>query len=63
MNEQKPSLMTKVKSYLYQLKIVLRVTKKPTKQEFNTVLKVSALGTVIIGLIGFIIQIIKQLLF
>jgi len=54
--------MTKLKGFLYQCKIVLRVTKRPTKQEFNTVLKVSALGMVIIGLVGFIIQIAKQLL-
>jgi len=62
MEEQKPSLMQKIKSFLYQCKIVLRVTKKPTKQEFYTVLKVSAIGMVIIGAIGFIVQIIKQLL-
>jgi len=54
--------MQKLKSFFYQCMIVLRVTKKPTKQEFYTVVKVSALGIVIIGLIGFVIQMIKQLL-
>jgi protein transport protein SEC61 subunit gamma-like protein len=63
MEEQgKPSLMTKLKNFIYQCKIVLRVTKKPTKQEFYTVVKVSAMGIVIIGAIGFIIQVLNQLL-
>ena len=38
---------------------VLKVTKKPTTEEFKTVVKVCALGTVIIGLIGFFIQLIR----
>lgn len=58
----KPTLMTKLKSFIYQCKIVLRVTKKPTKQEFYTVVKVSALGIVVIGTIGFIIQVLNQVL-
>lgn len=42
---------------------VLKVTKKPTKEEFKTIVKVSALGMAIIGLIGFLILLIKQTLF
>ena len=61
--QQQQSLIEKFKSFLYQCRIVLRVTKKPTKQEFYTVVKVSALGIAVIGAIGFIIQIVKQLLF
>jgi len=56
MEEQKPSAFQKLKSYLHKCRIVLRVTKKPTKDEFYTIVKVSALGMVIIGLIGFVIQ-------
>ena len=62
MEAQKPSIMQSLKSYLYKCKIVLRVTKKPTKNEFYTIVKVSALGMVVIGLIGFVIQMAKQLL-
>jgi len=40
---------------------VLRVTKKPTKFEFKTIVKASGLGILIIGLIGFIIQMLGQL--
>lgn len=62
--EEQPniSLMGKLKNFIYKCKIVLRVTKKPTKEEYYTVVKVSALGMIIIGAIGFIIQIAKQLL-
>ena len=41
---------------------VLKVTKKPDKQEFLTITKVSALGMFFIGLIGFLIQMLKEVL-
>ncbi|MBR9676479.1 protein translocase SEC61 complex subunit gamma [Candidatus Woesearchaeota archaeon] len=41
---------------------VLRVTKKPSKVEYYTIVKVSGLGILAIGLIGFILTIAKQLL-
>ena len=61
--EEKPSFMTKAKRFGRECLRVLRVTKKPTKEEFKTIVKVSGLGILIIGLIGFLIQMIKQLLF
>ena len=42
---------------------VLKVTRKPDKVEFKTIVKVSGLGMILIGLIGFVITMIKQLLF
>lgn len=42
---------------------VLKITKKPTKEEFQVIVKVSGIGMIIIGMIGFIIQLIEQLLF
>ena len=42
---------------------VLKVTRKPSKLEFQTIVKASGLGMVIIGLMGFIITTLKQLLF
>ena len=42
---------------------VLKVTKKPSKLEFQTIVKASGLGMIIIGLLGFIITMLKQLLF
>jgi len=53
----------KFKEFVKECRRVLRITKKPTKEEFKTIVKVSGLGMIIIGLIGFIVQMIKQLFF
>ena len=57
-------------SWKYKLKIfvgecirVLKVTKKPTGPEFKTIFKVSGLGILVIGLIGFLLFVIKYGLF
>ena len=54
------NLLYKLKEFIRECKRVLRVTKKPTKEEFKTIVKVSAIGILLIGLIGFIIQFMKQ---
>jgi len=41
---------------------VLRITRKPTGEEFKTIVKISALGIAVIGLLGFALQVMKQLL-
>ncbi len=38
---------------------VLRVTKKPNSAEFKTIVKVSAAGMLLIGLVGFLVQMVK----
>ena len=53
----------RAKSFLLELMRVLRITKKPDAAEFKTIVKVSGLGILIIGLIGFIVQMIKILFF
>lgn len=53
----------KLKSFVLECMRVLRVTKKPDKYEFKTIVKASGLGILAIGLIGFIITMIRQLLF
>ena len=59
----------KIKEWWFQLKKfgkecrrVLKVTQKPNKEEFLTIAKVSALGMSIIGLIGFALSMIQQLI-
>ncbi|KYK26403.1 preprotein translocase subunit SecE [Euryarchaeota archaeon SM23-78] len=52
----------KLKNFWIQTKRVLRVTKKPDKQEFLTIVKVSGLGILVIGLIGFILSFINQII-
>jgi protein transport protein SEC61 subunit gamma-like protein len=52
----------KLKDFWIQCKRVMRITKKPNKEEFITIVKVSGLGILAIGLIGFIFHIINQLI-
>ncbi len=54
--------LIKLKSFILECRRVLRITRKPTKVEFKTIVKASALGMAIIGALGFLIHIIKQLL-
>lgn len=54
-SEQKVSLGTRLKSFAIQSKRVWHVLRKPTGAEFKTVSKVSAIGILIIGAVGFII--------
>jgi len=53
----------KIKTFILECIRVLRVTKKPTGYEFKTIVKVSALGMVLIGMLGFFIQMIKMIFF
>ncbi len=50
--------MFNLKSFFSQCTRVWKLLKKPTKTEFITVAKVSALGLSLIGLLGFIISIL-----
>ena len=61
--EQKPSKLYKIKRFGIECWRVLRITKKPDKEEFRTIVKASGLGIIIIGLIGFVLTILKQLFF
>ena len=57
------SYWVRFKSFLGECVRVLKVTRKPNKLEFKTIVKVSGLGMILIGLIGFVITMLKQLLF
>jgi protein transport protein SEC61 subunit gamma-like protein len=45
-----------------QIRRVLLVANKPDKEEFKLSIKITGLGFIIIGIIGFIIFIVSQLL-
>ena len=60
--EFKPSLGQRIKRFGRECIRVLKVTKKPTKAEFKTIVKVSGLGILIIGFIGFVVQMAYALL-
>ena len=53
-------MFEKLKVFISECWRVLRVTKKPDKEEFSAIVKVTALGLAIIGLIGMIIYLIGQ---
>ena len=48
---------------LEEYKRVYTVTRKPDMQEFKTLVKVSGLGIAVIGLVGFAIFFVKEILF
>jgi protein transport protein SEC61 subunit gamma and related proteins len=49
-------MLSKLKTFGTESKRVFQLTKKPSKQEFWTMVKVSAIGMVIIGTLGFLIH-------
>ena len=64
MNSEKiASWKNKTRSFIRELIRVLKVTKKPDSVEFKTIVKVSSLGILIIGMIGFVVQMVKLLFF
>ncbi len=50
-------MLTRLKSFIYECIRVFKVTKKPSKEEFKIIVKVSAIGILLIGFIGFAIHI------
>jgi protein transport protein SEC61 subunit gamma-like protein len=61
--DEKPTMWTKLKSFTRECVRVFKITKTPTKEEFKTISKVSGLGILIIGLLGFLVHLIKTLVF
>ena len=61
--ENTTSWQYKLKSFIGECIRVLKVTKKPDAAEFKTIVKVSGLGILIIGLLGFAVQMVKLLFF
>lgn len=48
--------------FIRQCRRVLHVSKKPDREEFINVAKITGIGIIIIGVIGFVISLIAQLL-
>ena len=51
-------VVDKLRNFITESKRVLRIAKKPTKQEFWTISKVAGLGLLLIGFAGFLLHII-----
>jgi len=54
--QEKPTPWFKIKRFVIECVRVLKITKKPEKAEFKTIAKAAGVGILVIGLIGFIIQ-------
>lgn len=57
------SYWVRLKSFVGECSRVLKVTRKPDMLEFKTIVKVSGLGMAIIGIIGFVVTMLKQIFF
>ena len=57
------SYWARLKGFIGESIRVLKVTRKPDKTEFKTIVKVSGVGMILIGLIGFVITMLRELIF
>jgi protein transport protein SEC61 subunit gamma-like protein len=55
--------MVDLKRFFYQCKVALRLTRKPTKDEFANIVKITGIGILLIGAMGFVIQMIERYIF
>ncbi len=62
MKEKLSGYWVKFKSFLKECRRVLQITKKPSKEEYKTIAKVTGIGILLIGALGFIISILGALL-
>ena len=54
--QEEATFKQKASRFITQCVRVLKVTRKPDKTEYTMLVKISGLGIIIIGLIGFIIH-------
>lgn len=57
------AVFTKLRSFALECRRVLTVTKKPTKDELMSIVKVAGIGIALIGLIGFVLNMINRTIF
>lgn len=63
MEELEAPQPNRVKRFIKETLRVIHITKKPTPQEYKSLLKVTAIGIAILGVLGFVVFLVKQLLF
>ena len=61
MENNSPRLTTRFNSFVRQCFRVWQILKKPTGEEFSTVAKISAIGLLLVGVLGFIIAMAMNL--
>jgi protein transport protein SEC61 subunit gamma-like protein len=55
-------MLSKIKEFLSQCKRVWHLTRKPDREEITVISKVSAIGILLIGVVGFIIGLIIEII-
>ena len=61
-NVNKPNIKEKAITFFRKCVRVWHILRKPSREEFLMVAKVSAIGILIVGFIGFVISLIIQLI-
>ncbi len=51
-----------MRKFLYEARRVLKVARKPDREEYWTVAKVTGLGVLLIGAVGFAIMLVAELI-
>jgi len=59
--EEKPSIFSGIKRFFRSARRIFVVSKKPDRGEYSTIAKVTGLGIIIIGIIGFVLILIFSL--
>ncbi len=60
-NVGKVSTLLRMKRFFLQSKRVYKITKKPSNEEYKMVVKVTGIGMLVIGAIGFLIHFVWKL--
>jgi protein transport protein SEC61 subunit gamma and related proteins len=55
--------MGDLRTFLAECKRVLLITRKPSKQEYKDLVKITGLGLLIIGFVGFLVQFLYLVIF
>ena len=54
--------MSKLRRFYLNSKRIFKISTKPSKKEFGTMVKISSIGIGVIGLLYYIIQVVSKLL-
>ncbi len=54
--------MNRMRRFWLNTKRILKISTKPTKKEFGTMVKISSIGLAVIGLLYYIVQVVSQIL-
>jgi len=56
--QKKPGYFTRIGLFFKNAKRILKIANKPSRKDYFTVFKICAIGTVILGALSFVIQLI-----